>query len=168
MTRKAVYPGTFDPVTYGHLDVIKRAASIYDEVLVAIAHSRDKGPLFSVAERVEMMREATKDLDNVQVEDFDSLVVDYAIAKSARVVIRGLRMISDFEYEFQMALTNRKLNPEVETVFMMPNESYSYLSSKLIKEVSALGADVSKFVPNNVDDKLKEKKRNEQDIKSKS
>ena len=157
MTRKAIYPGTFDPVTYGHLDVIKRAAAIYDKVFVAVAHSGEKKPLFSAEERVAMIKEATSGIDNVEVEDIDGLVVDYAVNKSARVVVRGLRMISDFEYEFQMALTNRKLNPDIEAVFMMPNESYSYLSSKLIKEVASLGADISKFVPDNVEIKLKEK-----------
>jgi pantetheine-phosphate adenylyltransferase len=159
MTRKAVYPGTFDPVTYGHLDVIKRAAALYDEVFVAVAHSEEKSPLFSVEERVTMMREAVREYDNVSVEDFDRLVVDYALSKSAEVVLRGLRMISDFEYEFQMALTNRKINSKIETVFMMPNEAYSYVSSKLIKEVVRLGADVSEFVPKNVEKKLKEKLR---------
>ncbi|RKY43230.1 MAG: pantetheine-phosphate adenylyltransferase [Candidatus Makaraimicrobium thalassicum] len=157
MTRRAVYPGTFDPVTYGHLDVIKRVAVLFDRVFVAVAHSGDKSPLFSVEERVAMMAEAAAGFDNVEVGDFNGLVVDYAAGRSARVVVRGLRMISDFEYEFQMALTNRKLNPEIETVFMMPNEAYSYLSSKLIKEAARLGADVSKFVPENVEKKLKEK-----------
>jgi len=159
MTRKAVYPGTFDPVTYGHLDVIKRAAALYDEVFIAVAHSKEKSPLFSVEERVAMMREAVSEYDNVRVEDFDRLVVDYALSKSAKVVIRGLRMISDFEYEFQMALTNRKINSKIETVFLMPNEAYSYLSSKLIKEVVRLGADVSEFVPENAEKELKEKLR---------
>ncbi len=157
MTRKAVYPGTFDPVTYGHLDVIARASALYDKVFIAVAHSGEKSPLFSVEERVAMMTEAVAEYDNVEVEAFDSLVVDYAVKKSARVVVRGLRMISDFEYEFQMALTNRKLNSDVETVFMMPKESYSYLSSKLIKEIACIGADVSAFVPENVIKKLKEK-----------
>ncbi|MDP8299360.1 MAG: pantetheine-phosphate adenylyltransferase [Candidatus Tantalella remota] len=157
MTRKAVYPGTFDPVTYGHLDVIKRAAALYDKVFIAIAPSRDKTPLFTIEDRVEMMREAVSEFGNVEVESFDGLVVEYAKRKSTGVVIRGLRMISDFEYEFQMALTNRKLAPEIETVFMMPNESYSYLSSKLIKEVAILGADTSMFLPDNVEKKLKEK-----------
>lgn len=157
MTRTAVYPGTFDPVTYGHLDVIKRVSALYDKVFVAVAASREKSPLFSVEERVAMMKEAASSYDNVVVESFDGLVVNYAKTKSARVVVRGLRMISDFEYEFQMALTNRKLESRVETVFMMPNESYSYLSSKLIKEVARLGADVSKFVPDKVSEKLKEK-----------
>lgn len=161
MTRKAIYPGTFDPVTYGHLDVIKRAASLYDEVFVAVATSKEKGVLFSTEDRVGMMTEAVKGFANVKVEAFGGLVVDYAAKKNIHVVIRGLRMISDFEYEFQMALTNRKLNKEIETVFMMPNESYSYLSSKLIKEVARLGADISSFVPPNVAEKLKKGKNNE-------
>ena len=150
MTRKAIYPGTFDPITFGHLDVIKRAAALYDKLLIAVAKSEEKKPLFTVTERIEMISEAVKIYDNVEVESFEGLVVDYAVRRQAKVVIRGLRMISDFEYEFQMALTNRKLNPGIETVFMMPNESYSYLSSRLIKEVSKLGADISKFVPSNV------------------
>ncbi len=157
MTRTAIYPGTFDPVTYGHLDVVKRASAIYDKVIVAVAESTGKSPLFSVDERCDMLKEATKEIENVEVESFNDLVVDYAARRSVRVVIRGLRMISDFEYEFQMALTNRKLNPKIETVFMMPKESYSYLSSKLIKEVARMGADVSEFVPENVNKKLKEK-----------
>ena len=158
MTRKAIYPGTFDPITFGHLDVIKRAAALYDKLLIAVAKSEEKKPLFTVTERIEMISEAVKIYDNVEVESFEGLVVDYAVRRQAKVVIRGLRMISDFEYEFQMALTNRKLNPGIETVFMMPNESYSYLSSRLIKEVSKLGADISKFVPSNVEEKIKGKK----------
>jgi len=161
MVRTAVYPGTFDPVTYGHLDIIERASVLYDKVYVAVAGSDNKRPLFSVSERIDMLKKATEKYTNVQVEGFDGLVVNYAISKPARVVIRGLRMISDFEYEFQMALTNRKLAPQIETVFMMPKESYSYLSSKLIKEVVRLGANVSDFVPKNVADKLKEKINNE-------
>jgi pantetheine-phosphate adenylyltransferase len=157
MTRKAIYPGTFDPVTYGHLDVIKRAAALFDRLYIAVAGSEDKKPLFSVQDRISMIREVVKDYDNVEVESFEGLVVDYAVKKQVKVVIRGLRMISDFEYEFQMALTNRKLNPAIETVFMMPNEAYAYLSSRLIKEVSQLGADVSNFVPANVEKKLKGK-----------
>jgi pantetheine-phosphate adenylyltransferase len=156
MTRTAVYPGTFDPVTYGHIDVIRRVSSIYDKVLVAVAESEEKSPLFSVEDRVKMIKESVRDLGNVSVESFQGLAVAYARAKSSRVVVRGLRMISDFEYEFQMALTNRKLDPDIETVFMMPNEDFSYLSSRLIKEVARLGADVSAFVPGNVVAKLKE------------
>ncbi len=157
MTRKAIYPGTFDPVTFGHLDVIKRASALYDKVFIAVAESPNKTTLFSVEERVEMMKAAVADYNNVEVEAFDGLVVEYAVKKNSRVVVRGLRMISDFEYEFQMALTNRKLNPNIETVFMMPNEIYSYLSSKLIKEITGLGADITKFVPENVVKKLKVK-----------
>lgn len=157
MNRKAVYPGSFDPITYGHLDIIKRASRLYDTVYIAVAHSTDKKLLFSVTERVNMVKKATKGLKNVIVEDFNGLVVDYARRKKSCVIIRGLRMISDFEYEFQMALTNRKLAGDVETIFMMPNESYSYLSSKLIKEVVGLGADVSDFVPDFVEDTLKKK-----------
>ncbi|MCK5450517.1 MAG: pantetheine-phosphate adenylyltransferase [Candidatus Omnitrophica bacterium] len=157
MNKRAVYPGTFDPVTYGHLDIIERISGLYDNVFVAVARSEEKGPLFSAEERVFMLKEAVKPYKNVEVEYFDGLIVDYAKEKSAKVVIRGLRMISDFEYEFQMALTNRKLNPEIETVFMMPKESYSYLSSRLIKEVADLGADVSDFVPPDVAEKLKGK-----------
>jgi pantetheine-phosphate adenylyltransferase len=156
MTRTAVYPGTFDPVTYGHIDVIRRVSSIYDKVFVGVAGSEEKSPLFSVEERIDMIKEAVCDIGNVNVESFEGLAVAYARSKASRVVVRGLRMISDFEYEFQMALTNRKLDPEIETVFMMPNEDFSYLSSRLIKEVARLGADVSAFVPGNVVRKLKE------------
>ncbi len=157
MNRKAIYPGTFDPVTYGHLDIIKRASGLYDRVIVAIAHSDEKDPFFSVDERVGLLQEATENMENVFVESFKGLVVDFAKANSSKVVLRGIRMISDFDYEFQMALTNRKLAPEIETVFMMPNEKYSYLSSKLIKEVASLGADISSFVPTKVEKRLKER-----------
>lgn len=157
MNRTAIYPGTFDPVTYGHLDVVSRASGLYNKVIVAVAYSQEKNPLFTAEERLEMLRKATEDIENVEVVAFEGLVVDLAKDNNAKVVLRGIRMISDFEYEFQMALTNRKLAPEIETVFMMPNESYSYLSSKLIKEVAGLGADVSDFVPVEVGAKLKEK-----------
>jgi len=157
MNRKAVYPGSFDPITYGHIDIIKRTSKLYDTVYVGVAHSTDKKVLFSVGERVAMARKAAKGLGNVIVEDFSGLVVDYVRRKKSCVIIRGLRMISDFEYEFQMALTNRKLADDVETIFMMPNESYSYLSSKLIKEAVGLGADVSDFVPDFVENVLKKK-----------
>jgi pantetheine-phosphate adenylyltransferase len=153
----AIYPGTFDPVTYGHIDIIKRAARIFDRVIVAIAHNEHKSPLFTVAERVSMLKSVTRGMKKIIVEDFDGLVVDYAKKRRARVVIRGIRMISDFEYEFQMALTNRKLSADVETVFMMPNESYSYISSKLIKEAAGLGADVKNFIPKKAQALLKKK-----------
>jgi len=157
MNRKALYPGSFDPVTYGHLDVIERASRIYDRVFIGVAHSKDKKPLFSVKERVSMIKKATAHLKNVEVGDFDGLVVGYAERKNLRVIIRGLRMISDFEFEFQMALTNRKLAGEIETIFMMTNEAYAYLSSKLIKEAVSMGADVRSFVPPLVAKSLKAK-----------
>ena len=143
----AVYPGTFDPVTYGHIDLIKRATKIFDKVIVAVADNPSKGTLFSVEERVSMLKDAVKGMKSVVVDDFDGLVVDYVKRSGANVMIRGLRMLSDFEYEFQMALTNRKLNGDIETIFMMPHEEYSYISSKLIKEAASLGADVGKFIP---------------------
>ena len=157
MKMRAIYPGTFDPVTYGHIDLIKRARKIYDEVIVAVAHNPGKTPLFSVEERVQLLRRATRSLRGVIIDHFDSLVVDYVRRKGARVMIRGLRMLSDFEYEFQMALTNRRLSDEVETIFMMPSESYAYLSARLIKEAGALGANLSSFVPPIVADALRRK-----------
>ena len=157
MCQIAIYPGTFDPVTYGHNDLIKRAQEIFPEVKVAVAHNPHKKPLFSVKERMAMLKEATADLKGVTITDFDGLVVDYARKNKAVVLIRGLRMFSDFEYEFQMALTNRKLAPDVETIFLMPHESYSYLSSKLLREAASLGADLSAFVPDFVAKALKQK-----------
>ena len=147
MKRRAIYPGTFDPVTYGHIDLIKRARKIFDEVIVAVADNPGKTPLFTLEERVALLRQATRSLRGVTVDHFNCLVVDYVRRKQGRVMIRGLRMLSDFEYEFQMALTNRKLSDEVETIFMMPSESYAYISARLIKEAGALGANLSAFVP---------------------
>ncbi len=155
--RRAVYPGSFDPVTYGHLDLIKRALRIFDRVIVAVAKETGKNSLFTLEERVDMMKQATRSLSRVEVESFDGLVIDYVRKRGASVVIRGLRMISDFEYEFQMALTNRKMDREIETIFLMPSENYSYLSSRLIKEAAALGAKVTYFVPSFVAKRLKEK-----------
>jgi len=159
-TNIAVYPGTFDPVTYGHIDIVKRAAKIFDKVIIAVAHNDQKSPLFTSEERVIMVKDAVKSLKNVIVDDFDCLAVDYVKSRGAHVMIRGLRMISDFEYEFQMALTNRKLSEGIETIFMMPNESYSYISSKLIKEAASLGADVKKFIPKKAQILLKKKLKN--------
>lgn len=159
MNRKVIYPGTFDPITYGHLDIIERASRIYDRVFIGVAHSKEKHPLFSVKMRVSMLKRATAHLKNIEVEDFDGLVVDYAKKKASRVIIRGLRMISDFELEFQMALTNRKLAEEIETIFMMTSDNYAYFSSKLIKEAVSLGADVKSFVPSFVAEKLRKKLR---------
>ena len=147
MKTRAIYPGTFDPVTYGHIDLIKRARRIFDEVVVAVAHNPGKNPLFTVDERVTLLRQATRSMPGVVVDHFNSLVVDYVRRRRARVVLRGLRMLSDFEYEFQMALTNRKLSDDVERIFMMPSESYAYVSARLLKEAGALGADLSAFVP---------------------
>ena len=159
MCQVAIYPGTFDPVTNGHIDLIKRAQEVFSEVIIAVAANPQKGPLFDVKERVAMLKQATASLKGVEVTAFDGLVVDYARKRKAKVLIRGLRMLSDFEYEFQMALTNRKLSPDIETIFLMPHESYSYLSSKLLKETAALGADLSNFVPDFVEKALKEKLR---------
>ena len=154
---RAIYPGTFDPVTYGHIDLIKRARKIFDVVVVAVAHNEDKAPIFTVRERVEFLRRATRSMKGVSVDDFNSLVINYARSKGARVLVRGIRMLSDFEYEFQMALTNRKLSSNVETIFMMPSESYSYLSARLLRELAELGADLSAFVPSYVCKALRKK-----------
>jgi len=145
--RKVLYPGTFDPITQGHLDIIKRACCIFDRVCVAVVKKPSKNPLFSFDQRVSMVKEATASLKTVQVEGFDGLVVEKARKKKINVIIRGLRMISDFEYEFQMALTNRKIAPDIETIFLMPHPQYSYISSTLIKEAACLGADVTELVP---------------------
>jgi pantetheine-phosphate adenylyltransferase len=147
MCQKAIYPGTFDPVTFGHIDIITRARDIFGEVTVAVAHNPHKTPLFSAKERVALLKKATADIEGVEIDDFTGLVVDYAKQNHAKILIRGLRMLSDFEYEFQMALTNRKFNGNVETIFMMPHESFSYISSRLLKEAVSLGADVTSFVP---------------------
>lgn len=147
MTKKAVYLGSFDPITYGHIDLIKRALKIFDKVIVAVADNSSKQTLFTLEERVELIKKATANLKGVEVDSFKGLAVDYVRSKGSSIIIRGLRMLSDFEYEFQMALTNRRLSRVVETIFLMPNETYSYLSSKLIKEAVFLGADVTYFVP---------------------
>ena len=155
---RAIYPGTFDPLTNGHLDLIARGAKIVDELVVAILRNSDKGtPWFSVPEREEMIREATHDFGNVRVGTFDGLLVDYARQQGAKAVLRGIRAISDYEYEFQMAMMNRKLDPDLETLFMMPAEKYTYVSSRLIKGVFNLGGDVSALVPPNVVERLKQK-----------
>jgi pantetheine-phosphate adenylyltransferase len=143
----AVYPGTFDPVTNGHLDIITRGVRLFDEIIVAILRNPDKEPLLPLEERMEILRGAVGRLKNVKVESFDGLLVDYARAKGAQAIVRGLRALSDFEYEFQMALMNRRLGPDIETVFMMPSEAYSYVSSRLVKEVVRLGGDAAGLVP---------------------
>ena len=155
----AIYPGTFDPPTNGHLDVIARGAKIVDKLVVAVLRNASKGtPLFTVNEREQMLREATAHISNVTVETFDGLLVDFARAKGAKAVIRGIRAVSDYEYEFQMAMMNRKLDQELETLFMMPAEKYTYVSSRLIKGVFQLGGDVSSLVPPVVVERLKKKK----------
>jgi pantetheine-phosphate adenylyltransferase len=153
----AIYPGSFDPVTNGHLDLIERGAKIFDRLSVAVLHNQDKLPLFTVDERVEMLREVTRRWSNVDVDVFGGLLVEYAERRGAQVLLRGIRAISDYEYELQMALMNRKLAPGIETVFMMPAEAYSYLSSRLVKEVFNLGGDISKLVPPVVIERLRAK-----------
>jgi pantetheine-phosphate adenylyltransferase len=155
--RRAIYPGSFDPVTYGHLDLIQRALSIFDEVIVVIAKNSTKTTLFSVEERVDFMKRAVKHLKGVRVDSLDGLTVEYAVAKKARTLIRGLRATSDFDYEFQMALTNRRLSKAVDTVFLMPSETHFYLSSRLIKEVAVLNGDITDYVPAYVAQSLKKK-----------
>ena len=156
--RRGIYPGTFDPVTFGHIDLIKRALGVFDEVIVAVAHhTSDKKPLFSVKERMALLRRAAQGLAGVTVEDFKGLVVEFARKKNAGAMVRGIRMLSDFEYEFQMALTNRKLAEDIETIFLMPHESYSYISSRHVKEVAALGGNTSPFAPDFVVEAIRKK-----------
>jgi len=154
----AVYPGSFDPLTNGHVDIIHRGARLFDRIVVAILLNVEKSPLFTVDERVDIAREVFANNPNVEVDTFDGLLVDYARGKGASAIVRGLRAISDFEYEMQMALMNRHLNPEVETVFMMPAETYTYVSSRIVKEVVALGGSVTNLVPSIVDDRLRRKR----------
>jgi pantetheine-phosphate adenylyltransferase len=157
MSRSAIYPGSFDPVTCGHIDLIERASHVFDQIIVAVAENTQKNTLFSTQERVEMAEESTAGIDNVRVESFKGLVINYARSKKINVLIRGVRMVSDFEYELQMALTNRRLAGDIETIFLMPSEGNSFLSSTLIKEAASLGADVTTFVPDHVAQKLKSK-----------
>ena len=155
--RRAIYPGSFDPVTNGHLDVIQRAARIFEHVIVAVADNTSKKALLTIKERVDLLKKVTKGIKNVSVETFDALVIEYARKKKINVLIRGLRMTSDFDYEFQIALTNRRLAEDIETVFLMPSENVSFVSSSLLKEIAGLNADISSFVPGVVERKLKEK-----------
>ncbi len=145
--RRAIYPGSFDPVTNGHLDVIERARKLFDEVIVAVAHNDQKQPFFTLEERLELLQKTIGDRDHVKVAPLDGLLVDFAVAQNATAVIRGLRAVSDFEFEFQMALMNRKLEARVETIFLMPKEEYTYLSSRIVKEIARLGGDIRQFVP---------------------
>ena len=147
MIRRAVYPGSFDPVTLGHIDIIERAAEIVDELIVGVLVNKGKNPLFSVQERVNMLQIVTKDIPNIRVESFDGLLVDFLKRKDAEFVIRGLRAITDFEYELQMAQTNRIMSPDTDTIFLTTNLKYAYLNSTTVKEVASYGGDISKFVP---------------------
>lgn len=152
--RTAIYPGTFDPFTNGHLDVVQRAARLFDRVIVAVAMNAGKNPLFTVGERRAMVEQSIRSIPNVAADAFDGLLVDYVHQHSAQAVLRGLRAISDFEFEFQMALMNRKLNEEFETIFMMPKDTYTFLSSRIVKEIARLGGNVSQFVPAHVQSAL--------------
>jgi pantetheine-phosphate adenylyltransferase len=153
----AIYPGSFDPPTNGHLDLIERGSHIFDELVVAILRNAEKSPLFSVGERCRMLEELTAQFANVRVDTFDGLTVEYATRMKAKAVLRGIRAISDYEYELQMALMNRKLQPHLETVFMMPAEQYSYISSRLVRQVAQLGGSIKDLVPEMVERRLKEK-----------
>lgn len=153
----AVYPGTFDPMTYGHLDVIIRSAKLFDKVIIGVLHNSAKTPLFSTDERVSILKKATSDLPTVEVMAFEGLSVDFARQCHASVIVRGLRLITDFEYELQMAQTNRKLAPDIDTMFLFTSLQYSYLSSTTVKEVAAFGGDISEFVPDFIEQAMKEK-----------
>ncbi|MBA3961970.1 MAG: pantetheine-phosphate adenylyltransferase [Chthoniobacterales bacterium] len=155
--RRAIYPGSFDPVTNGHIDVIERARKLFDEVVVAVAFNDQKQPLFSLEERLDLLRKVTASLDGVKIAPLDGLLVDFAVQQNARAIVRGLRAVSDFEFEFQMALMNRKLEGNVETIFLMPKEEYTYISSRIVKEIARLGGDVRAFVPPCVVESFREK-----------
>ncbi|SRR5579885_587474 len=157
--RTAIYPGSFDPLTNGHLDVIQRAAKLFDRVVVAVASNESKHPLFSQAERLALVQAAVARLPRVEADSFDGLLVEYVERRRAQAIVRGLRAVSDFEFEFQLALMNRKLNERVETIFMMPKDTYTFLSSRLVKEIARLGGDVACFVPPQVEAALKKKFR---------
>lgn len=158
--RTVIYPGSFDPLTNGHLDVIQRAAKLFDRVIVAVAKNEGKKPLFSLKERVGLVSECIKQMPNVEADSFDGLLVGYAAQRSAQAVIRGLRAVSDFEFEFQLALMNRKLNEQIETIFMMPKDTYTFLSSRIVKEIARLGGDIHAFVPPGVQAALVARLRN--------
>ena len=155
--RIAVYPGSFDPITNGHLDIIKRASRVYDKVVVGVLINHGKTPLFTAAERVDMIRQVTEELPNVEVDTFEGLLVDFAKSKNATVIVKGLRTVADFEYEFQMALLNKALNPEYETMFMMTDTKYSYISSSMVKELAGFHGDLTGFVPCDIIKKIEEK-----------
>jgi pantetheine-phosphate adenylyltransferase len=155
--RTAIYPGSFDPLTNGHLDVLQRASKLFDRVIVAIALNESKNPLFSLDERLALMKPGISRMRNVKADVFEGLLVEYAAREKAQAIVRGLRAVSDFEFEFQMALMNRKLDQKIETIFMMPKETYTFISSRIVKEIARLGGDVSPFVPPHVEAALKKK-----------
>lgn len=159
MNKIAVYPGSFDPVTNGHLDIIQRALEFVDELIVALLVNPEKTPLFSVKERLQLIKEAIPNDTRIQVEQFDGLLVDFASSRNARMIIRGLRAVTDFDYEFQMSLMNRRLEPQIETIFLVPAEQYTYVSSKLVKEIAAHGGAIKGLVPRAVEEKLRQKLR---------
>ena len=155
--RIVIYPGSFDPITNGHLDVVQRAAKLFDRVIVAVAKNEGKHPLFTLKDRVALVKKSTAHLPNVETDSFDSLLVEYVVSRKAQAIVRGLRAISDFEFEFQLALMNRKLNENIETIFMMPKDTYTFLSSRIVKEIARLGGDVRPFVPAHVSAALQKK-----------
>ncbi len=157
----AIYPGSFDPPTNGHLDLIHRGSKIFDELIVAILRNSEKTPLFTLAERREMLQESVQDMPNVRIDSFEGLLVDYAARQGAKAVLRGIRAVSDYEYELQMALMNRKLDPKLETIFMMPAEAYSYLSSRMVREIAMLGGSVHGLVPELVEARLRRRLKTE-------
>jgi len=155
--RTAIYPGSFDPLTNGHLDVVQRAAKLFDRVVIAVAKNEGKNPTFTLNERLALVKKSIAHLPNVEADSFDSLLVEYVVSRDAQAIVRGLRAVSDFEFEFQLALMNRKLDENVETIFMMPKDTYTFLSSRIVKEIARLGGDVSSFVPAHVELALKRK-----------
>ena len=155
--RTAIYPGSFDPLTNGHLDVVQRAAKLFDCVIVAVANNEDKHPLFTLEERLAHVKKAVRHMPGVKADTFDGLLIDYVLRRKAQAIVRGLRAVSDFEFEFQLALMNRKLNENVETIFMMPKDTYTFLSSRIVKEIARLNGDVSAFVPAHIGAALKKK-----------
>ena len=155
--RTAIYPGSFDPLTNGHLDVVQRAAKLFDRVIVAVAKNEDKHPLFTLDERLDLVKQAVRQMPAVEADTFDGLLIDYVLRRKAQAIVRGLRAVSDFEFEFQLALMNRKLNDNIETIFMMPKDTYTFLSSRIVKEIARLRGDVSAFVPAHVEAALRKK-----------
>ena len=160
MQTKVICPGSFDPVTLGHIDIITRASKMFDRVVVGVLNNLAKTPMFSTEERIDLLRQATENLDNVEIVGFDGLLADYAREQGITAIVKGLRAVSDFEYEFQQALTNKKLNPEIETVFLTSNSDFMYLSSSMVKQVASLGGDISSFVPECVHDEIIKRLRN--------